>query len=270
MVSYGDYMKTVLLFFLLTSSFFARESITRYDVFATLFGKVGYCDVLIKEDGSTYEVKVTAQTIDVAALLLKERVETFESRGSIKNGKYIPNIFIKTKKTTKRTRVQTYTFNHEKKEVLLVEEKVKIVNKTRFDSQDFKFVTREVEEKSRKEELLDPFLADDTLSIYLNSKYGCDEAEKKHAIFAIGAHNDKNKIYYECLTDKTKAAVQQKFGSDAHIIYNLHVEPFDKDDKVVDTLFVYDKDGLLQEGLMDEIFWVGSMRAVRVSHKIVN
>lgn len=263
-------MKIVLLFFLFASSFFARESITRYDVFATLFGKVGYCDVLIKEDGNTYEVKAIAQTIDVAALLLQDRVETFESRGIIKNGRYIPNIFIKTKKTTKRTRVQTYTFNHEKKEVLLVEEKVKIVNKTRFDSQDFKFVTREVEEKSRKEELLDPYLADDTLSIYLNSRYACDGTQKRHPIFAVGAHNDKNKIHYECLTDKKKTAAQQKLKGDTHTIYNLHVEPFDKDDKVVDTLFAYDKDGLLQEGLMDEIFWVGSMKAVRVSHKIVN
>lgn len=263
-------MKIVLLFFLFASSFFARESVTRYDVYATLFGHVGYCDVFIKEDGSTYEIKATAQTIDAAALLLQDRVETFESRGIIKNGKYIPNIFIKTKKTTKRTRVQTYTFNHAKKEVLLVEEKVKVVNKTRFDSQDFKFVTREVEEKSKKEELLDPYVADDTLSIYLNSRHGCDGAQKKHPIFAVGAHNDKNKIHYECLTDKRKTAAQQKLKGDTHIVYNLHVEPFDKDDKVVDTLFVYDKDGLLQEGLMDEIFWVGSMKAVRVSHKILN
>lgn len=263
-------MKIVLLFFLFVSSFFARESITRYDVYATLFGHVGYCDVHIKEDGNTYEARVTAKTIDVAALLLQDRVETFLSKGIIKDGRYIPNIFVKTKKTTKRTRVQTYTFDHEKKEVLLVEEKIKIVNKTRFDSQDFKFVTREVEEKSKKEELLDPFLADDTLSIYLGSRYGCDGLQKKHAIFAVGAHNDKNKIYYECLTDKKKTAAQEILGSDGHIIYNLHVEPFDKDGKVVDTLFVYDRDGLMQEGLMNEIFWVGSMRAVRVSHKILN
>lgn len=269
-MSYGNYMKIVLLFFLFASSFFARESMTRYNVHATLFGHVGYCDVFIKENERTYEIKAIAQTIGVASLLLKGRVEIFESRGIIKDGRYIPNIFIKTKKTTKRTRVQTYTFNHEKKEVLLVEEKIKIVKKTRFDSQDFKFVTREVEEKSKKEELLDPYLADDTLSIYLNSRYGCDSAQKRHPIFALGAHNDKNNIYYECLTDKRKTAAQQKFGSDAHIIYNLHVEPLDKDDKVVDTLFVYDKDGLLQEGLMDKIFWVGSMRAIRVSHKILN
>jgi len=263
-------MKIVFFLFLFVSSFFAYESITRYDVYATLFGLVGYCDVHIKEDGKNYEINVVAQTIDAAALLLQGRVESFESKGIIKNGRYIPQVFIKTKKTTKRTRVQTYTFNHEKQEVLLVEEKIKLVNKTRFDSQNFRLVTREVEEKSRKDELVDPFVADDTLSIYLGSKYGCNGAEKKHPIFAVGAHNDKNNIHYECLTDKKKTLAQQKLQSSADTLYNLHVEPLDKDEKVVDALLAYDKDGLLQEGLMDEIFWVGSMRAVRVSHKILN
>ncbi|MDK9692905.1 MAG: DUF3108 domain-containing protein, partial [Sulfurimonas sp.] len=263
-------MKIVFFLFLFVSSFFAYENITRYDVYATLFGHVGYCDVHIKEDGKNYEINVVAQTIDAAALLLQGRVESFQSKGIIKDGRYIPKVFIKTKKTTKRTRVQTYTFNHEKKEVLLVEEKIKLVNKTRFDSQNFRLVTREVEEKSRKDELLDPFVADDTLSIYLGSRYGCNGAEKKHLIFAVGAHNDKNNIHYECLTDKKKTLAQQKLQSSADTLYNLHVEPLDKDEKVVDALLAYDKDGLLQEGLMDEIFWVGSMRAVRVSHKILN
>ena len=263
-------MKIVFFLFLFVSSFFAYENITRYDVYATLFGHVGYCDVHIKEDGKNYEINVVAQTIDAAALLLQGRVESFQSKGIIKDGRYIPKVFIKTKKTTKRTRVQTYTFNHEKKEVLLVEEKIKLVNKTRFDSQNFRLVTREVEEKSRKDELLDPFVADDTLSIYLGSRYGCDGMEKKHPIFAVGAHNDKNNIHYECLESKKKATAQQKLQSNKGNVYNLHVEPLDKNDNVVDVVLAYDKDGLLQEGLMDEIFWVGSMRAIRVSHKILN
>lgn len=263
----GACVKILFFLFMFIGLLFARESVSRYNVYATLFGHVGYCDVIIKEDAATYEAKAIAKTIDTAALLLKDRVETFESRGVIKDGRYIPHIFIKTKKTTRRTRVQTYTFDHTKKEVHLVEEKVKIVNKTRFDSKDFKFVTREVEEKSRKEEILDPFLADDTLSIYLGSRYGCEGAQKKHPIFAVGAHNDKNNIYYECLEGSKRVAAQQKMQA-AHAIYNLHVEPLDKDESIVDTLLAYDKDGFLQEGLMDEIFWVGSMKAIRVSHSI--
>lgn len=262
-------MKFIILFFLFYYTLFALEVSTRYNVYATMFGHVGYCDVELHEDKEQYEIKAIAKTIDTAAVLLRNRVETFVSRGKIKNGKYIPDIFIKTKETTKKIRVQTYSFNHNKKEVTLVEEKINIVNKMSFDSKSFKFVLKEVEEKSAKEEILDNYIADDTLSVYLNSKYGCSFTQKKHTIIAIGAHNDKNNIHYECLEGaKRNTAVKNLSDNDLKNIYNLHVEPLDKDDKIVDVVVAYDNDGFLKEGLMDKIFWVGSMRAIRVNHKI--
>lgn len=264
-------MKFFIIFFLFYYTLAALEVSTRYNVYATMFGHVGYCDVDIREDKEQYEIKAVAKTIDTAAVLLRNRVETFISRGKIKNGKYIPDIFIKTKETTKKTRVQTYSFNHDKEEVILVEEKINVVNKMSFDSKSFKFALKEVEERSTKEEVLDNYMADDTLSIYLNSKNGCDFSQKKHAIIAIGANNDKNNIHYECLEGMKKSVAVKKLSDSVFLknIYNLHVEPLDKDDKIVDVVVAYDNDGFLKEGLMDKIFWVGSMRAIRVNHKIL-
>lgn len=263
-------MKNLLILFFLISSVFAREVSTRYDVHVTMFGHVGYADFTLRENGDEYEAKLVAKTIDIAALLLKDRVETFTSRGKIVNGIYIPDIFIKTKYTTKKTRVQTYFFDHDNREVRLVQDNTKIVNKTRFDTDSFQFVTREVEEKSQKEEILETFIGDDTLSSYLNSRYGCSFREKNHAIFAIGAHNDKNSVSYQCLEGQKKETALLNFSSGVQDIYNLHVEPFDKDDTTVDALIAYDGDGFFREGLIDEIFWIGKIVAVRVSHEISN
>lgn len=263
-------MKILLILFLLTSSIFAREVSTRYDVHVTMFGHVGYADFTLSENGDEYEAKLVAKTIDIAAVLLKNRVETFTSRGKIINGIYIPYIFIKTKETTKKTRVQTYFFDYDNKEVRLVQDNTKIVNKTRFDTDNFQFVTREVEEKSRKEEVLETFIGNDTLSAYLNSKNGCSFREKDHTIIAIGAHNDKNNVSYQCLEGKTKEAALLNFSDGIQNIYNLHVEPLDKDDTVVDALVAYDSDGFFKEGLLDEIFWIGKIVAVRVKHEISN
>lgn len=263
-------MKFLLILFFLTSSIFAREVSTRYDVHVTMFGHVGYADFTLSENGNEYEAKLVAKTIDIAATLLKNRIETFTSRGKIINGIYTPSVFIKTKDTTKRKRIQTYSFDQNNKEVKLVEEKTKTVNKTRFDTESFQFVTREVEQKSRKEEILERFIGNDTLSAYLNSKHGCSFGEKNHAIFAIGAHNDKNNVSYQCLEGKTKETALLNFSNGVQDVYNLHVEPLDKDDTVVDALVAYDSDGFLKEGLLDEIFWVGKIVAVRVSHQISN
>jgi len=235
-----------------------------------MFGHVGYADFTLRENGDKYEAKLVAKTINIAATLLKNRVETFTSRGKIINGVYTPSVFIKTKDTTKRKRIQTYSFNQENKEVMLVEEKTKTVNKTRFDAKRFKFVTREVEEKSRKEEVLETFIGNDTLSAYLNSKHGCSLKEKNHTLFAIGAHNDKNNVSYRCLEGKTKETMLLNFSNGVQDVYNLHVEPLDKDDTVVDALIGYDSDGFLKEGLLDEIFWIGKIVAVRVNHQISN
>src|SRR3989338_11276770 len=98
-------MKILFMLFLLISSIFARDISTRYDVHVTMFGHVGYADVTLKESGDNYEIKLVAKTIDVAAVLLSNRVETFTSRGKIKNGKYIPDIFITTKETTIKKRL---------------------------------------------------------------------------------------------------------------------------------------------------------------------
>lgn len=263
-------MKFLLTLFLLSSSFFALDISTRYDVYVTMFGHVGYCDVELHEDKERYEIKVIAKTIDTAAMLLSNRVETFTSKGKIKNGRYIPDVFIKTKETTKKTRHETYTFNHSKKEITLLEKKTKLVNRMEFDSANFKFRLKEVKESSSKEEQLDNYVEDDTLSIYLNSKYGCDLAQKRHKIVAIGANNDKNNISYECLEGAKRNSVIKKFSSELKNIYNLHVEPIDKDSSIVDVLIAYDDDGFLIEGFMDEIFLIGSMRAVRMNHKISN
>lgn len=261
-------MKILFILFLLTSSIFAQDVSTRYDVHVTMFGHVGYADVTLSENGREYEIKLVAKTIDVAAVLLSNRVETFTSKGKIKDGKYLPDIFIKTKETTKKTRVQTYYFDHNKKEIKLIEEKSKMVNRMKYDSETFTLKLKEVEERSKKEELLDTYADSDALSSYLNSKYGCSSKQKNHILVAIGAHNDKNDVSYSCVDGSKKQAAMLKFSDGIENIYNLHVEPLDKDDKIVDVLVGYDSDGFLKEGLMDEVFWIGKMSAKRVYHKI--
>ncbi len=261
-------MKILFILFLLTSSIFAQDVSTRYDVHVTMFGHVGYADVTLSENGREYEMKLVAKTIDVAAVLLSNRVETFTSKGKIKDGKYLPDIFIKTKETTKKTRVQTYYFDHNKKEITLIEEKSKMVNRMKFDSETFTLKLKEVEEKSRNEEILDTYTDSDALSSYLNSKHGCSSKQKNHIIVAIGAHNDKNDVSYSCLEGSKRQAAMLNFSAGIENIYNLHVEPLDKDDKIVDVLVAYDSDGFLKEGLMDEVFWIGKMSAKRVYHEI--
>jgi len=261
-------MKFLLIIFFIAASLSAQGFSTRYDVIVGMFGKVGYSDFTLKEDGDNYEAKLVAKTVDIAAALLGNRVETFTSTGKIVDGIYIPHTFVKTKITTTRTRFQTYYFNHDKKEVKLIEEKSKLVNETGFDSINFKITTKDVIRKSKKESVLETYIGDDVLSSYLNTKTTCKAEEKFYNLVAIGAHNDKNIVTLSCLENKAKADAGVCFSDHIQNIYNLHVSPIDEDETVVDVLIAFDADGLMKEAILGDVFWIGKITANRVYYRV--
>ncbi|MCW8894678.1 MAG: DUF3108 domain-containing protein [Sulfurimonas sp.] len=261
-------MKIFVIIFLLTSSFFAQSYSTRYDVNVGMFGRVGYADFTLKVNGDNYEAKLSAIMVGVAATLTGNWVETFTSNGNIVDGKYIPQKFIKTKNTTRKSRIQTYYFDHDKKEVKLVEEKTKIVSKSRFDTTDFQICYEDVNETSHKEEVLETYIADDSLSAYLNTKLNANAKNKIYNLVAIGAHNDENNVTLSFLDGSEKESALLNFSSDIETVYNIHVEPFDKEDKIVDVLVAFDKDGYMKEALLGEVFWIGKITADRVDQNI--
>lgn len=262
-------MKYIVLAFLFASSIFAQDFSTRYNVHVSLFDHVGYADVTLKEDGKNYEIKLVAYTIGVAATLLSNRVETFISKGKIINGRYIPDTFVKIKETTKKTKHLTYSFNHDKKEIKLVEETTKLVNRLRFDSNS-NLTFKEVKETSKEEKIEDQYMDSDSLSAYLNTKINCNAKQKTYNLVAVGAHNDKNNVLVSYLEGKDKNSAISKFSTNAENIYNLHVEPFDKSDRIVDVLVTFDNDGYMKEAFMGEVFWVGKITAKRVYHKLTS
>lgn len=261
-------MKSFLIVLLLTSSILAKDISIRYDVNVGMFGKVGYADFSVVENGDEYEAKLSAIMVGVAATLTGNWVETFTSNGSIVDGKYIPQKFIKTKSTTRKDRIQTYYFDHDKKEVKLVQKKTKTVSNSRFNTADFQIYYEDVNETSHKEEILETYIADDSITAFLNATSNCNENNKLYDLIAIGAHNDENNVTLSFLNGLEKESALLNFSNYIETIYNIHVEPFDKDDEIVDVLVAFDKDGYMQEALLGEVFWIGKITADRVEHNV--
>ncbi len=261
-------MNYFLTIFLFITSLAAQELSTRYDVHVSIFDHVGYADVTLKEDGKNYEIKLVATTIGTAATLLRDRVDTYISKGKIREGRYIPDIFTKIKETTKKSRTQTYYFNHDKKEIKLIEEKTKIVSRPTFNTKNFEIEFKEAKEHSKKEKIEENYTNNDTLSAYLNTKLDCNAMQKKHDLVAMGAHNEKNRVTISYLDERAKQKAKENFSKEIEHLYNLNITPFDKSESVVDVLVSFDNDGFLKEAFMGEVFWVGKISAKRVHHKI--
>ncbi len=258
--------KIIIILLLLCSSFFAKDFSARYHVNVGMFGQVGYSDFTLKEDGDSYEATTSAVMIGVAATLTGNWVETFLSKGKIVDGKYVPESFVKTKSRTGKKRVQTYYFDHNKKEIKVIEDKTKTVSHTKFDNTKFKICYEDVNETSHKESTLDFYVPDDSLSSYLNTKLYCNPEIKTHKILAIGAHNDENNVTLSYLEGQEKESAKLNFSPKIKHIYNIHVEPHDTDDEIVDVQVAYADDDYMQEAIMGEVFWIGKITANRVDN----
>ena len=261
-------MRLLTFTLILAVSLTAEDFSTRYDVNVGMFGKVGYADVTLNEDAKHYEIKLVATTTGTAATLTGDRIETYISKGQRKEGKYIPDSFIKIKKTNRKERIQTYTFDHKEKKISLIEEQTKLVSGTNFDAVAFKLVKVDTTEHSTATSTLDSYNENDLLSAYLNTRQSCNAQQKEYSLLAVGAHNDKKDITLSFLDGLQKEVAEASFSDGTGNIYKLHVQPIDTEDTSVDVLIAFDNDGHMKEALLGDVFWVGEIKAERVYHHL--
>ena len=261
-------MKLIITSLILIGSLLAGSFSTRYDVDVGVFGKVGYADVSLNEDESTYEIKLVATLIGTAAALTDKRVETYISKGKIEEGEYIPQTFIKVKKTNRKEKTLTYNFDHKKKEITVLEDRSKWVSETNFDPIAFKLVKKDVNIKSSKESTLKTFIDQDVLSSYLNTRKNCNAQNKEHTLLAIGARNDNKDVSLSFLDAVQRKQIASSFSNDTEHIYKLNVQSVKKDEKTVDILIALDNDGHIKEAVLGSVFWIGEVTAKRVYHQV--
>jgi len=263
-------MKLILTALLIMGSLIAHDFTTRYDVNVGMFGKVGTADISLEEDATSYEIKLVAKMTGTAATLTKNRVETYISKGKIVNGEYLPDIFYKIRSTNDKNKELIYTFDYDTKTISLNETTVETIHGTKFDTSSFKIIDTTEVKKSSSSEVLENFVSSDILTTYLNTRRSCNAEQQNYDLVAIGARNDRNDITVSFLNDIQKAEVNGSFSADVGNIYNLHVEPIDKDKVTVDILMAFDNDGLMKEAVLGNVFWIGEISAKRVYHDVAS
>ena len=261
-------MRLFIMSIILVASLVAKDFTSRYDVNIGMFGTIGSIDMIVKEDENSYEMKVIAKTTGTVATLTKDREELFTSKGKIIDGKYIPDVFVKSRITNYKSRVQTYVFNHETKEITMTQNNTKVVSSTSFDPIAFKIISKEDIEKSTKTEVLDRYNANDVLSAYLNARISCNSNAKDYPLLAVGAKNHENDVVLTFLDGSDKEDAIASFSNDTKNIYNLHVKPTNRNKETVDILIAFDNDGHMKEAYLGDIFWVGEVRAKRVYKRL--
>ena len=104
--------KTLWLFLLLAQVVSGKVLSAKYEVSFGILQTMGIAETKFEQnDDNTYRIYVSAKTTGVAKFLSNNRVEIYESRGIVKDGRLIPSVFIKIRQTNSNKMVKTLFFS---------------------------------------------------------------------------------------------------------------------------------------------------------------
>ncbi|MDP3300387.1 MAG: DUF3108 domain-containing protein [Sulfuricurvum sp.] len=238
--------KTLWLFLLLAQIVSGKVLSARYEVSFGILQTMGIAETTFEEnEDHTYRIYVSAKTRGVAKILSNNRIEIYESRGIVKDGRLIPSIFIKIRQTNSSKNVKTYTFDHEKKEVWFqVAEGKKVPSRPKKEKNDY-------------------YAHDDFLSLFFNLKYYTKQQEY-YTFYAIGGNKKDGRIdamypKNEELS-KTKKSLEMDEGSFLKVVLNDRIFASRNGELLINL----DAQWLCEKAVLEDVLLFGDIVGTRV------
>lgn len=213
-----------------------------YDVSYGIFKKLGTAEARYetKED-NTYSIKIEARTEGLAKVLTNNRVETYESYGSIVDGYLVPQKYIKIRQTDSKKSIRIYTFDHPKK----------IVWRENIQSDEWKKVRH------------DFYAPEDVLSLFFNVKNHIKSQEDR-PFYVIGGNKKDGRIDVvfpknEALSEMKKRLETQN-GDFLKVILNDRIFSSANGELLINL----GNDGLCDKAVLEDVLFFGDVVGVRV------
>ncbi len=266
--------KILLLFFLSFSTLLANSIEATYNVKFSFFGKIGESIVHYETDHDHYKITVTAITMGITAKLTSNRVETYTSEGTIVNGLLQPHTFISSKKSDKKIRTKTYTFDHNNKTIALDIDTTRFKTKRSFDIKHMKIIETKNTVVSHSNRLYDFYAKDDAISLFFNTPVYLKETPKSQSkhVYAIGINHDDDAITITIPSEKKERKIKKYLHvPTSNRVYTIDVskDVLTEDDAAGELVITMDSNNMPTAVFMENIALFGDIKAKRVSQKIL-
>jgi hypothetical protein len=163
-------MKYIIAMLMLGTTLLANSITLKYDLDVSLFGTVGYADIIYTEGDGHYRMEARARAVGSVASLTGNYTETYISEGTVRKGKFIPEVFVKIKRTDSEFNEERYLFDHVHKTVTETHHKELKVSTHRFDVVSMRIKNDISTEISDDTKVMKRYAADDPLSTFLNAR----------------------------------------------------------------------------------------------------
>lgn len=238
--------KILWLFLLLAQMASGKVLSATYEVSFGILQTMGIAQTQFEQnDDQTYRIYVSAKTIGMAKFLSNNRVEIYESRGIIKDGRLVPLVFIKTRQTNSNKMVKTYTFDHDKKEVW-------------FQTVEGKNATA-CSEKEKN----DYYAQDDFLSLFFNLKHYTKQ-QKKYTFYAIGGNKKDGRIDAQYPKDEALSEIKKSLEMDEGTFLKVTLNDRIFASRNGELLINLDSEGLCEKAVLEDVLLFGDIVGKRV------
>ena len=246
--------KIFIIIFLVTSlwSLDFKSMSGDYDVRYGIFGKVGVAKTSLEIKDGRYHVKMVAKATGFAKFLSQGKVETYESRGYIKNDLLIPEIFTKVRKNDHKFEKKEYVFDHKDKKVTVYATKIK----------DHK------SKKSKSE--LDYYAKDDLLSLFFNLKILLGNRLKTDGaikLYAVGANKKDGRVDIYTPKNRELKSIKKLLKEDENIFVAIINQKIFSSNRGELYLNLND-DGICTKALLKDVIFFGDIRGKLTNLKV--
>ncbi len=266
--------KILLLFLLSFSPLLAKNIAATYNVKFSFFGKIGESIVTYKTEGDHYKITVKAITMGITATLTSNRVETYTSEGVIVKGLLQPHTFISSKKSDKKIRTKTYTFDHSNKTITLDVDTTRFKTKRSFDIKHMKILETKKTVVSHSNRPYEFYAKDDAISLFFNTPDYLKNTPKSQSqqVHAIGINHDDGAITITLPSQKKERKIQKQLHlqtSDRVYAIDVSKDVLTEDDAAGELIIAMDSDNMPTAVFMENIALFGDITAKRTSEKIL-
>ena len=247
-------MKQLLILlstFILTTSVATAETITaNYKVEFGIFGEIGIANATLTRDENSYEIDVELKATGISKRLSGNREERHISKGHIKDGVMISDMYQVIKSYSSKTTNKVYKIDH--------------VNKT---------VTKEYKRwkkgkmTSDNSSIIDFYSEDDLLTLYFNlgNKIADKTKSKAYTFTAVGAEKQSGSVDVIIPEKNALDEYRENLGNDEGSWYAraiIHQDIFASDKG--ELLLRINSNGVTEEAVLKDLIFFGDIRAKRI------
>jgi hypothetical protein len=244
----------------------AEKLENRYDITFSLFGKIGVANINMECENGRYHLHADARLTGFAASVGQHMKETHDSYGTIAEGVFIPEHYVKVRLTDNRRDETIYAFDAERREITKRRLRERGVLRSHFDIATMSPVQETVIEKSASTEVLPYYAQNDLLSLLFNVRHlmaSMPEGSQRLSHTA-GTSNEKGEVLIGNPGSQKRARLKQLMPDNNGRLVTVLINQDIFESKRGELLLNLDNDYLISDAMLQDVVLFGDIHAKRV------